>query len=186
MLEFHYSSSSGTNFLQVTVLYFFIKCNEWHYEWISVCRSMVRWEIARWFCYHQANYLCVYSTVVSSQFILILSIDSWDSTWWFVLLSFRWNYSIAHHCSDAPRRRVAPTRRDGAFSAQRSTPVAADWCYHVERPTWAAEHVKFIRMKSANEICDLPAHALPARRTCQCSDCAVKRQQSKRLMCKWL
>ena len=77
---------------------------------------------------------------------------------------------------------TAPTRRDGAFSAQRSTPVAADWCYHVERLTWAAEHVKH----DSNEICDLPAHALPARRTCQCSDCAVKRQQSKLLMCQWL
>ena len=28
------------------------------------------------------------------------------------------------------------------FSAQQSKPVAADWCYHVERPTWAAEHIK--------------------------------------------
>ena len=40
----------------------------------------------------------------------------------------------------------------------------------------AAEHVQH----DPNEICYLPAHALPARRTCQCSDRAVKRQHSKR------
>ena len=76
---------------------------------------MVRWEIAKWFCFHQAIYLCVYSIVSIIAIILILSIDSRDSTWCFVLLSFRWNYSIANHCSDAPRRELAreplPTNR---------------------------------------------------------------------------
>jgi hypothetical protein len=92
------------------------------------------------------------------------------------LLYFRWNFSIARHCSDAPRRDQprrpgtrstiykAPIPRDeiydlqgifSVFSAQRSTPVAAG-CGSRQLPIMSSIH-------DPNEISDLPAHVLPAR-----------------------
>ena len=92
-------------------------------------------------------------------------IDSRDSIRLFCGAFFvRRNYSIAHHCSDAPRRELPreplPTNRAKA-PIQTSARIAA----RLLPPTAAIVSSRH-DPSDPNEIGYLPPHALPARPTC--------------------
>ncbi len=80
-----------------------------------------------------------------------------------MVLSFRWNYSIADHCSDALRRELPreplPTNRAAA-----KAPVQTSAC-NGERMLPPAVAI-MSSSHDPNENGDLPEHALPERRMC--------------------